>query len=50
MADISNVNVHEIKDLYERLEGLSCESCHFLSRRHYQSDSISARIMTRLLY
>jgi len=26
MADISNVNVHEIKDLYESLEGLSCES------------------------
>ena len=25
MADISNVNVHEIKDLYESLEGLSCE-------------------------
>lgn len=26
MADISNVNLHEIKDLYENLEGLSCES------------------------
>lgn len=25
MADISDVNVHEIKDLYESLEGLSCE-------------------------
>ena len=25
MADISNVNVHEIKDLYESLECLSCE-------------------------
>ena len=26
MADISNVNSHEIKDLYESLEGLSCKS------------------------
>jgi hypothetical protein len=25
MADISNVQVGEIKDLYERLEGLSCK-------------------------
>lgn len=24
MADISNVNTHEIKDLYENLENLSC--------------------------
>lgn len=25
MADISDVNTHEIKDLYESLESLSCE-------------------------
>ena len=25
MADISNVNTHEIKDLYESLEGLGCK-------------------------
>ena len=26
MADISNVSNHEIKDLYESLEALSCKS------------------------
>lgn len=25
MADISNVKYEEIKDIYERLEGLSCK-------------------------
>ena len=27
LADISDVNQSEIKDLYESLESLSCESC-----------------------
>ncbi len=48
MADISNVNTSEIKDLYERLEGLSCM---YASLFHVQNANISvARIMTRVLY
>ena len=38
MADISNVNLHEIKDLYENLEGLSCESGPAIMRQYQSSE------------
>jgi hypothetical protein len=47
MADISDVNPREIRDIHESLEALSCEfkdvSCLLLLIK-------AARIMTRILY
>lgn len=35
MADISDVNVNEIKDLYESLESLNCKSYWTVHRTHF---------------
>jgi D-3-phosphoglycerate dehydrogenase len=52
MADISNVDNSTIKDLYERLESLSC-TIHSLALLFEYGVLIAffpARIMTRILY
>lgn len=49
MADISDVNVSVIKDLYQRLEGLTCMFYAFSSRT-LPLLTMLARIMTRVLY
>ena len=37
MADISDVNIAVIKDLYQRLESLSCRSLHYCHRYNIRS-------------
>lgn len=54
MADVSNVKFGEIKDLWERLELLSCESpplpLHFLLSMALLTVVHAARVLTRVLY
>lgn len=55
MADVSNVTIENIKDLYERLESLSCKSIHTTAYVRFNMasrklTSIAACIMTRILY
>jgi hypothetical protein len=51
MADISDVDAATIKDLYERLEGLSCKTLHLVDEYGRLANScVLARIMTRILY
>ena len=54
MADISNVDAAKIKDLYERLESLSCMApvllYVYISSMDANKHFIIARIMTRILY
>ena len=49
MADISDVNTSLIKDLYQRLEALSCRF-NLLFRFSSHTKIFTARIMTRVLY
>lgn len=53
MADISNVDAAKIKDLYERLESLSCMApilLYIYISMDANKHLIIARIMTRILY
>lgn len=51
MADISNVDATTIKDLYERLESLSCMGpCLLCLYNCMLTLGPVARIMTRILY
>ena len=49
MADISDVDNATIKDLYERLESLSC-TIPLSSKSAIMLTTSLARIMTRILY
>ena len=51
MADISDVNVTVIKDLYQRLESLNCKGSSTPGATDIDvSNAMAARIMTRVLY
>ena len=51
MADISDVNVTVIKDLYQRLESLSCKGSSTPEATDIDvANAMAARIMTRVLY
>lgn len=51
MADISDVNVTVIKDIYQRLESLSCKGVSTpLVLDCRSANEHLARIMTRVLY
>lgn len=52
MADISDVDTATIKDLYERLESLSCKSSQSNNNMSvlFANFHLLARIMTRILY
>ena len=51
MADISDVNFGDIKDLYQRLESLSCKELPYAPSLSTPLLTVTiARIMTRVLY
>lgn len=50
MADISDVGAATIKDLYERLESLSCMSPRDSMSVYRLTIGHTARILTRILY
>ena len=50
MADISDVNINEIKDLYESLDSLGCKSTQSRPNGKLATDPSIARVMTRVLY
>ena len=51
MADISDVNITVIKDIYQRLESLSCKGVSTpLALDARSANEVPARIMTRVLY
>ena len=50
MADVSNVNQNEIKDLWQNLEELSCECFYEIFIFEHATNSALARIRTRILY
>lgn len=51
MADISDVNFTLIKDLYQRLESLSCKGSSTPGASDTDvANDMAARIMTRVLY
>ena len=51
MADISDVNVREISDLYQQLESLSCmtfsSALHWLKLTFYSPDYDTSALLTR---